>query len=117
MPKSLAQLQAQIAKLHQKASAVRAKEVEGVVSRIKEAITAYGLTPADLFGTRQVKQLKTNGRRKPTSKTARSSSLAGRKVAIKYKDASGNTWTGRGNKPRWLTAALANGKKLESFAV
>lgn len=117
MPKTLAQLQAQIAKLHQEARAVRAKEVEGVVARIKEAITAYGLAPADLFGTRLVKQPKTNGRSKLTTKTARSSSRAGGKVAIKYKDASGNTWTGRGNKPRWLTAALAEGKKLESFAV
>ena len=117
MPKSLAQLQAQIAKLHAEAKAVRAKEVEGVVSRIKEAITAYGLTPADLFGSRQDKELKTRGRRKVATKTAQSSALAGRKVAIKYKDGSGNTWTGRGNKPRWLTAALADGKKLESFAV
>jgi DNA-binding protein H-NS len=38
-------------------------------------------------------------------------------VAAKYKDDQGNQWTGRGLKPRWLTAALASGKKLEDFAV
>jgi len=27
------------------------------------------------------------------------------------------TWTGRGRKPNWLTAALKRGAKLESFAV
>ena len=39
-------------------------------------------------------------------------------VAPKYRDPeSGATWSGRGLKPRWLTAALASGKKLEDFAV
>jgi len=27
------------------------------------------------------------------------------------------TWAGRGNRPRWLTAALKSGKKLESFLI
>ena len=27
------------------------------------------------------------------------------------------TWAGRGNRPRWLVAALKGGKKLEAFAV
>ena len=30
--------------------------------------------------------------------------------------ASGQTWAGRGQKPRWLAAAIASGKKLEDFA-
>ena len=47
----------------------------------------------------------------------RSSSLKGRKVAPKYRDSQGNTWAGRGARPRWLTAALKKGKKLESFAI
>ena len=45
----------------------------------------------------------------------------GGKVAIKYRDPKnvGNTWTGRGRQPRWLTAALkaSKGTKLEDFAV
>lgn len=27
------------------------------------------------------------------------------------------TWAGRGNRPRWLTAAIKSGKKLESFSI
>ena len=27
------------------------------------------------------------------------------------------TWAGRGNRPRWLVAALKGGKKLEAFAI
>jgi len=47
----------------------------------------------------------------------RGETLRGRKVAAKYRDSQGNTWAGRGARPRWLVAALKNGKKLESFAV
>jgi len=47
----------------------------------------------------------------------RSTSLRGRKVAPKYRDSQGNTWAGRGVHPRWLVAALQNGKTLESFAI
>ncbi len=40
-------------------------------------------------------------------------------VAPKYRNPKDptQTWAGRGLKPRWLTAALASGKKLEDFAV
>ncbi|HEX7072008.1 MAG TPA: H-NS histone family protein [Rhodothermales bacterium] len=38
---------------------------------------------------------------------------------VKYRDPknASNTWAGRGRKPRWLEEALAQGKKLEDFAV
>jgi DNA-binding protein H-NS len=45
------------------------------------------------------------------------SALRGKKVPPKYRDKSGNTWAGRGAKPRWLVAAIKDGKKLEDFAV
>jgi DNA-binding protein H-NS len=44
-------------------------------------------------------------------------SLKGMKVAPKYRDTSGNTWAGRGAIPRWLKAAVKEGKKLEDFAI
>ena len=40
------------------------------------------------------------------------------KVAVKYRDKNGNTWTGRGRMPRWLTAAMKGGKaKKEDFLI
>jgi DNA-binding protein H-NS len=40
------------------------------------------------------------------------------KVAVKYRDGAGNTWTGRGRMPRWMTAATKGGKtKKEDFLV
>ena len=44
-------------------------------------------------------------------------SLKGRKVPIKYRDRSGNTWAGRGAQPVWLREKLKAGAKLEDFAV
>jgi DNA-binding protein H-NS len=40
-------------------------------------------------------------------------------VAPKYRnpDNPTETWAGRGLKPRWLTAAIKGGKKLEDFAI
>src|SRR6266545_8239755 len=45
------------------------------------------------------------------------SSLKGRRVPIKYRDRSGNTWAGRGAHPIWLREKLKAGAKLEDFAV
>jgi DNA-binding protein H-NS len=45
------------------------------------------------------------------------SALRGRKVAPKYRSPSGETWAGRGAKPRWLVAAIKEGKKLDDFLI
>jgi DNA-binding protein H-NS len=41
--------------------------------------------------------------------------LKGRKAPVKYRDRAGNTWAGRGAKPRWLAAKLKAGAKLKDF--
>lgn len=118
MAKTFAQLNAEIEVLKAKADAARRKEAAGVVARIKEAIVAYGLTAQDLgFGRSD------GGRGVDSKKTATGSAPKKQrvqdetKVAVKYRDSVGNTWTGRGSKPRWLVAALATGQPLESLAV
>ena len=45
------------------------------------------------------------------------SSLKGRKVPVKFRDRSGNTWAGRGAQPVWLREKLKAGAKLQDFAV
>ena len=45
------------------------------------------------------------------------SALKGRKVPPKYRGASGETWAGRGARPRWLVAAIKRGKKLDDFLI
>lgn len=38
-------------------------------------------------------------------------------LPVKFRDDSGNTWTGRGSTPRWLRAAMDGGRSLEQFQV
>jgi DNA-binding protein H-NS len=43
--------------------------------------------------------------------------LKGKKVPPKYRSPSGETWAGRGARPRWLVAAIKDGKKLDDFLI
>jgi DNA-binding protein H-NS len=45
------------------------------------------------------------------------SALKGMKVPPKYHGPSGETWAGRGERPRWLVAAIKGGKKLDDFLI
>jgi len=118
MAKSLAQIQAQIDKLQKQAEAIKAKEVGGVIARIREAISHYGLTAEDLgfaapsgsgSAGKVTKTTTTKIRRTPnTSKVPR---------AAKYKDDAGNSWSGVGKRPNWFKAALAAGKLPSDLAV
>jgi DNA-binding protein H-NS len=47
----------------------------------------------------------------------RGGSLKGRKVPPKYRSPSGETWAGRGARPRWLVEALKRGKKVDDFLI
>jgi DNA-binding protein H-NS len=47
----------------------------------------------------------------------RSGPSKGYKVAPKYKGPHGEMWSGRGLKPRWLTAAISEGKQLNDFLI
>jgi DNA-binding protein H-NS len=53
-----------------------------------------------------------NGRR-----MGRVSAMKNRKVPVKYRDKSGNHWSGRGAEPRWMTAAIKDGAKREDFLI
>ena len=52
----------------------------------------------------------------PKGKSGKSS-LKGKKVPPKYRSPSGETWAGRGQRPKWLVAAMKKGKKIESFLI
>ena len=47
----------------------------------------------------------------------RGGSKKGYKVAPKYKGPQGEKWSGRGKTPRWLTAAMSEGKQLNDFLI
>ena len=47
----------------------------------------------------------------------RASAMKGRTVPPKYRGPGGETWAGRGAMPRWLTAAIKDGKNREDFLI
>jgi DNA-binding protein H-NS len=48
----------------------------------------------------------------------RTSAMKGVKVKPKYRNpGTGDTWAGRGVQPKWLSAALKSGKKLEDYLI
>ena len=116
MDKTYAQIMDEIESLRREAETKREQEVRDVIVRIKEAIAVYGLTPADLgFGSGAGANGKRRGR-PPGRKNAVRASAKKAAKAPKFADKGGNTWSGRGPRPRWLKEALAGGKTLEDFA-
>ena len=116
MAKTIAQINAQIAKLQKEAEALKVKEVPGVVARIKEAIEHYGLTAADLgFSGPAAKAVKPVGT--VVAKKTRKKAVDKPTGVIRFRDEAGHTWTGKGKRPNWYLAAIAAGKTPESLAV
>ncbi len=116
MAQTYLQLQAQIAQLQTEAETIRKVEFAEVVSKIRVAIDAYGITVQDLFGDGATKSPAANVKSAAgASSKSRSPSINAK--ATKFTDGNGNTWGGRGPRPRWLREALAGGKSLSAFAV
>ena len=57
------------------------------------------------------------GRPSRGGKAGRSHPLKGGKVAPRFRGPEGQTWSGRGFRPKWLTALIEPGRKVEEFAI
>jgi DNA-binding protein H-NS len=98
---TLQQLLDQKAELDKQIETTRREERADAIAQVKALMDQHGLVVADL-GLRG-------------GKTA---ARKGGKVAAKYRNsATGETWSGRGLQPKWLSAAIQNGRKIEEFAV
>jgi len=52
-----------------------------------------------------------------SSGNGRRVSLKGTKVKPKYRGPKGETWAGRGAKPRWLVALVEKGRNIERYRI
>jgi DNA-binding protein H-NS len=104
MPKPLADLLAQKAALDKQIAQAQRDGRAAAIARIKALMNEHGLTVADLAKRGNAKGKASGG--------------SGKKVPAKYRNkATGESWSGRGLQPRWLKAALADGKQLADFAL
>lgn len=116
MAKTVATIQMQIDKLQTQLDVARAKEAVGVVTRIKEAIEHYKLSPQDLFGSDPT-LAKKRSERKPAKNSAKSPDKNASARPIKYADAQGHSWVGHGKRPRWFVDAIEAGAAPEDLLV
>ena len=88
------EVQQQIQALQKEAEALKAAERKGVIERMREAIAVYDITAEELglVGRRSAK--KSGQRARVMSKATGASRKA------QYGDGKGNTWGGRGPRPR-----------------
>lgn len=112
------QIQAEIERLSAEAKKALHREKDEVIGRIRIAIDAYGLTAADLGlaagrGRRRRRgQPAASAALAPAPKKAakKPKSAASAKLPPKYADGKGNQWAGRGSRPKWFLAAIAEGR-------
>lgn len=101
---SLQELIAQKEALERQIAEAQRSARSEAIAKVRVIMAEYGLTVDDLGGRGLVREAR--GER------------ATKKVAAKYRDpASGQEWTGRGLKPKWLQSALASGKSLDDFLI
>lgn len=102
MNRSYPELKNEVARLAGAAERVRQFELPSVIAELNMLIEQYQLTEAMLFGS-------THSASPGKPKTV---------MVPKYVDqATGNTWTGRGTRPAWLSEALKAGTLAENLLV
>ena len=116
---TLLSLQAQIAELQQKAAQIKSKEYASTLADIQAKMKAFGITITDLKVAQGKPKAGRKGRKAGADKPAakRASKLAGVKVEPKYRNSDGQTWTGRGVAPKWMTEAIAAGRSKDDFLI
>lgn len=100
------------------------KEKRAPLAAVRKKLTkmavAEGYSLMELFGLPAPKRVTTKmaGASVPKRGSTRKST-AGSKVAPKYRNPANpaETWSGRGKHPKWMTNAMAGGKKPEDFLI
>ena len=118
---NLIDIQTQIEKLQKQANEIKSKDFTATVQDILAKMAAFGITVKDL----QSGKGKSKVGRAAKGKTGAAKSVkmpkAARKasnpVAPKYLGPNGETWTGRGLTPKWLSTLIAQGRAKDSFLI
>ena len=115
---NLIDIQSQIEKLQKQANEIKSKEFTATVHEIRAKMQAFGIPVKDLQSTK-------GGRGKAKSSPSKTPKVAkvpkvrkaSAPVAANYRGPNGESWSGRGLMPKWLSALVAQGQSKESFSV
>ena len=116
---NLVDIQNQIDKLQKQADDIKKRDFDKTVADILVKMRAFGITAKDLTSSKLVRgKIKVGSEAKGSpGKADRATSRRNAPVAAKFRGPNGETWSGRGLTPRWLTALVAQGQPKETFAV
>jgi DNA-binding protein H-NS len=114
---NLVDIQGQIDKLQKQANEIKARDFDVTVQEILAKMQAFGITTKDLVpGKRRGAKSKAKAA-VPAKKAAAAAKKPSNPVAPKFRGPQGETWSGRGLMPRWLSALVAEGQPKENFAI
>jgi DNA-binding protein H-NS len=115
---NLIDIQGQIQKLQKQADEIKAKEFDRTLKEILAQMGAFGISIKDIqVAAKGGNASKKGSLRKKVMKSAGKKSVKGTVVAPKFRGPLGESWSGRGLTPRWLSSLVAQGKSKEDFAV
>ncbi len=97
----LIEIQAKIAELEAQAAEIKSRELNEKISMIKETMVAYGIT---------VEQLQNKPAKVASAKSANP-------AQPKYTGPNGESWSGRGLMPKWMSALVAEGHTKEEYLI
>lgn len=110
-----AKIEKEIEKLKKQAQALQSKKRLPVIRSIIKSMKEYDISPEEIaaaFGKRGA------GKVAATSKSSGGKRGPRGPVPVKYRHPdTGETWTGRGKAPRWISDAEAAGRKREEFLI
>jgi DNA-binding protein H-NS len=105
---TLQELIAEKERIEREIQAQQTAQRDAALAEIRSIMDANGLSIADIGG----------GTARRLSRGTGDNPTKGSKVAAKYRHPeTGESWSGRGLKPRWLKAAIEQGRQIEEFAV
>jgi DNA-binding protein H-NS len=120
---NLIDIQSQIEKLQKQANEIKSKDFNATVKEILTKMQAFGITVKDLQSPKSAKSAKSGKAGGPAKakagavKSPKAARKASAPVAAKFRGPNGETWSGRGLTPKWLSSLVAQGQSKESFAV
>ena len=116
---NLIDIQSQIEKLQKQANEIKAREFDTTVQDILAKMQAFGITVKDLQAPKG-RGAKGKGKAAKTASAPKAAAVkkkAMSPVLAKYRGPNGESWSGRGLMPKWMSALVAQGKTKEDFAI
>jgi DNA-binding protein H-NS len=110
-----AKIEKEIARLKKQAQALQNKKRQPVIRSIVKSMREYEITPDEIIAA-----YNKGGTSKPRTAAKTSTGSRGPRgpVPPKYRHpGTGETWTGRGKAPRWVTEAEATGRSRDEFLI